>query len=87
MVSDGKFKKTSVLYVKNHQNSILNKQKIIKKIPFLVKMTSFRPNHKISSGKLELKSILKFLEKIKFKENHKDCDFEKSSFSTHSLSS
>jgi hypothetical protein len=34
-------------------DSILNKQKIIKKIAFLVKMAkmvSFRPNHKIFSG-------------------------------------
>jgi hypothetical protein len=50
-------------------NSILNKQKIIKKIAFLVKMAkiaSFRPNHKIFSGSVEVrikkKSIQKLLE-------------------------
>jgi hypothetical protein len=59
-------------------DSILNKQKIIKKIAFLVKMAkmfSFRPNHKIFSGfearGQEKKSIQKFLEKIKFNENHR----------------
>jgi hypothetical protein len=57
-------------------DSILNKQKIIKKIAFLVKMAkivSFRPNHNIFSGFVggseKKKSIQKFLEKIKFNEN------------------
>jgi hypothetical protein len=58
-------------------DSILNKQKIIKKIAFLEKMArivSFRPNHKIFNGfvaRSGKKSIQKFLEKIKFNENHR----------------
>jgi hypothetical protein len=73
-------------------DSILNKQKIIKKIAFLVKMAkivNFRPNHNIFSSFVgrsgKKKSIQKFLEKIKFNENHKyRCAFKKSPFSTHS---
>jgi hypothetical protein len=48
-------------------DSILNKQKIIKKIPFLVKMVkmaSFGPNHKIFSGFVELKKKKKKSTKI-----------------------
>jgi hypothetical protein len=66
---------------------ILNKQKLFKKIAFLVKMTNFRPNHKIlaASQELEKKIIQKFLEKIRFNENPGDkSDFGKSPFSTHS---
>jgi hypothetical protein len=40
-------------YIAFRLDSILNKQKIIKRIAFLVKMAkiaSFRPNHKIFSG-------------------------------------
>jgi hypothetical protein len=69
---------SNVFFITFRLDSILNKQKIIKKIGFLVKMAnivSFRPNHKIfngfvGSGKKKKKSIQKFLEKIKFNENH-----------------
>jgi predicted ATPase len=47
-------------------------------------MTSFRPNHKIFNGfaRIKKKNLQKFLEKIKFYENHRDdSDSEKSPFS------
>jgi hypothetical protein len=79
----------------NHQKSIFSWPtsfpKSSKRWWFLVEMASFRLNHKIFSGfvaRSELKKkkfIQKFLEKIRFNENHMaDSDFEKSPFSTHS---
>jgi hypothetical protein len=44
---------SNVFFIAFRLDSILNKQKIIKKIAFLVKMAkmvSFRPNHKIFSS-------------------------------------
>jgi hypothetical protein len=49
----------------------------------MAKMASFKPNHKIFIGfaKNLKKTIQKFLEKIKFNENHKDeSNFEKKSY-------
>jgi hypothetical protein len=54
-------------------DSILKKQKIIKKIAFLVKMAkipSFRPNHKIFSGEVRIerkKNCTEILRKNQFK--------------------
>jgi hypothetical protein len=65
---------SNVFFIAFRLDSILNKQKIIKKIAFLVKkakIVSFRPNHKIFSGfvaRSGKKSTQKFLEKIKFNE-------------------
>jgi hypothetical protein len=44
---------------------ILNKQKLFKKIAFLVKITNFRPNHKIlaASQELEKKNYKEILRK------------------------
>jgi hypothetical protein len=64
---------SNVFFIEFRLDLILNKQKIIKKIAFLVKMAkmvSFRPNHIIFGGRKK-KSIQKFLEKIKFNENHR----------------
>jgi hypothetical protein len=44
-------------------DSILNKQKIIKKTAFLVKMVSFRPNHKSFSGFVASKKYTEILRK------------------------
>jgi hypothetical protein len=64
---------SNVFFIAFRLDSILNKQKIIKKIQ-LAEIANFRPNHKIFSGFSEVrkkKSIQKFLEKIKFNENHR----------------
>jgi hypothetical protein len=74
-------------------DSILNKQKILKKIAFLVKMAkiaSFKPNHKFFSGGSELKNQINFyteiFRNINFNENHRaDSDFKKRPFSSHSI--
>jgi hypothetical protein len=61
----------------------------------MAKLASLRPNYKIFSSfenfpllefkKKKYKITQKFLEKLKFKENHKaGSDFEKSTFSIHS---
>jgi hypothetical protein len=68
---------SNVFFIAFRVDSILNKQKILKKIAFMVnmaKMVSFKPNHKIFSGfvaRSGKKSIQKFLENIKFNENHR----------------